>query len=71
MSARFALRQQSSRAQRSGLSRARVAPELVREDIQALEFSDYGRDPQFLPGWWILPSILGSLTMMAWLFAKL
>jgi hypothetical protein len=29
-----------------------------------LEFSDYGRDGRFLPGWYILPSILGGLLVI-------
>ena len=24
-------------------------------DLDELEFGDYGRDPRFLPGWWIVP----------------
>lgn len=30
-----------------------------------LEFSDYGRDERFLPGWYILPSIVGGLLVIA------
>lgn len=30
-----------------------------------LEFSDYGRDDRFLPGWYILPSVLGGLLVIA------
>jgi hypothetical protein len=26
-----------------------------RFDLTELEFSEYGRDPRFLPGWWIVP----------------
>ena len=26
-----------------------------RYDLDELEWSDYGRDPRFLPGWWIVP----------------
>lgn len=33
-----------------------------------LEFSDYGRDDRFLPGWYILPSVLGGLLVIASLF---
>jgi hypothetical protein len=29
-----------------------------------LEFSDYGRDARFLPGWYILPSIVGGLLVI-------
>ena len=28
---------------------------LCRFDLPELEFSEYGRDPRFLPGWWIGP----------------
>ena len=30
-----------------------------------LEFSDFGRDERFLPGWYILPSIVGGLLVIA------
>jgi len=30
-----------------------------------LEFSDYGRDARFLPGWYILPSVVGGLLVIA------
>lgn len=30
-----------------------------------LEFSEYGRDERFLPGWYILPSIVGGLLVIA------
>ncbi len=33
-----------------------------------LEFSDYGRDARFLPGWYILPSIVGGVLVIASLF---
>jgi hypothetical protein len=33
--------------------------------LMALEFSDIGRDPRFLPGWYILPSIVGGLLVLA------
>jgi len=29
---------------------------ISRDDLVDLEFSDYGRDPRFLPGWWIVPT---------------
>jgi len=28
---------------------------LAAHDTSELEFSEYGRDPRFLPGWWIVP----------------
>jgi hypothetical protein len=30
-----------------------------------LEFSEVGRDPRLLPGWYILPSIVGGLLVLA------
>jgi len=30
-----------------------------------LEFCDYGRDARFLPGWYILPSVVGGLLVIA------
>ena len=33
--------------------------------LMELEFSDYGRDDRFLPGWYILPSIVGGLLVIA------
>jgi hypothetical protein len=32
--------------------------------LMELEFSDYGRDARFLPGWYILPSIVGGLLVI-------
>ena len=40
-----------------------------REDLEDLidfEFGDYGRDPRFVPGWWILPGICLSAVLMVW-----
>ena len=34
------------------------------EELLELEFSDYGRDTRFLPGWYILPSIVGGLLVI-------
>ena len=41
-------------------ARARLAwePQDVQKpplDLDELEFGDYGRDPRFPPGWWIVP----------------
>ena len=41
----------------SASRRTRQAREAHR-DVIDLEFSDYGRDPRFMPGWWILPGVL-------------
>jgi hypothetical protein len=30
------------------------------DDIARLEFSDYGRSPRFVSGWWIVPGLLWS-----------
>ena len=64
MSARSVLgeRRPSSEAQRLPLPRVRVADDLVD-----LEFSDYGRDPRFLPGWWVVAALFGG-TLLGWLF---
>lgn len=32
--------------------------------LMDLEFSDFGRDPRLLPGWYILPSIIGGLLVV-------
>lgn len=39
------------------------------EDLIDLEFSDYGRDPRFLPGWWIVPALLGTVVIVSLLLA--
>ena len=43
----------------------------TQEDIIDLEFSEYGRDPRFLPGWWILPGMLLGTALTAWAAATL
>lgn len=42
---------------------------LDHDALMDLEFSDIGRDPRFLPGWYILPSIVGGLLVLASLIA--
>ena len=37
-----------------------IDPDLLMD----LEFSEAGRDPRFLPGWYILPSIVGGLLVL-------
>jgi len=32
-----------------------------RYELSELECSDYGRDPRFLPGWWITPTCFFAL----------
>jgi hypothetical protein len=39
-------------------------PSLDHDTLMELEFSDIGRDPRFLPGWYILPSVLGALLVL-------
>jgi len=36
----------------------------AHEALMELEFSDYGRDARFLPGWYILPSLVGGLLVI-------
>jgi len=48
----------------SGTGTARYDHDALME----LEFSEYGRDDRFLPGWYILPSVLGGLLVIASLF---
>ena len=48
----------------SATQRTRQARETHR-DIIDLEFSDYGRDPRFLQGWWILPGVLIGAALAA------
>ena len=40
-------------------------------DAAELEFGDCGRDPRFLPGWWILPGLLLGLPLMIWIVSLL
>ena len=40
-------------------------------DLAELEFGDCGRDPRFLPGWWILPGLLLGLLLMIWIVTLL
>lgn len=34
---------------------------VASSDLIDLEFSEHGRDPRFLPGWWIVPLLVPSL----------
>lgn len=38
---------------------------LDRDALMELEFSEVGRDPRFLPGWYILPSVIGGTLLLA------
>ena len=40
-------------------------------DLIDLEFSDLGRDPRFLPGWWIVPLLVPSLATTSFLLSLL
>jgi hypothetical protein len=43
----------------------------THQDIVDLEFSDYGRDPRFLPGWWIFPGMLIGAALASWVAGSL
>jgi hypothetical protein len=34
-------------------------------DLIDLEFSNYGRNPRFQPGWYILPAVVTGMAMIA------
>ena len=36
-----------------------------RFNVTELEFSEYGRDPRFLPGWWIVPTCFLTVVSVA------
>jgi hypothetical protein len=45
----------------------RAVKSLGSSDLVDFEFSDFGRDPRFLPGWWIVPllaPILAAIFVM-------
>jgi hypothetical protein len=50
---------------RFGQSARERRQRLAIEDSSELEFSDFGRDARFLPGWWILPGFLVGLLACA------
>jgi hypothetical protein len=31
------------------------------KNIESIEWSDHGRDPRFVAGWWIIPGLLSSM----------
>jgi len=53
-----------ARSRAADPSKFRVRTAADAPDLVAFEFSDLGRDPRFLPGWWIIPSLLGTLIMV-------
>jgi hypothetical protein len=45
---------------------ARAVSRANHDLLMELEFSEAGRDPRFLPGWYILPAVIcGSLMLAA------
>lgn len=53
------------------LARVHYLPHCDVVDLAELEFGDYGRDPRFLPGWWVLPGFLLGLPLMIWIVSLL
>lgn len=51
-----------------GAKSKRPVPEILRrsadDELLDAEFSEMGRDPRFLPGWYILPGIVLSAVML-------
>lgn len=41
------------------------------DNIEDLEWSDYGRSPRFVSGWYILPAFALSVAMIVWIVVKL
>jgi len=39
------------------------------ENIESSEWSDLGRDPRFVAGWWIIPSLIWVQILIAFLIA--
>ena len=57
-----------ARARRS--ARVHYLPAREAADLAELEFGDWGRDPRFLPGWWILPGLLLGISLI-WIVSLL
>jgi len=53
------------------LARIHYLPTREVADLAELEFGEYGRDPRFLPGWWILPGLLVGFPLMIWVVSLL
>jgi len=47
----------------------RAAPRGSDGDINPLEFSDYGRSPRFVSGWWIVPGLLLGNVLLVFFLA--
>jgi hypothetical protein len=45
------------------------APRRRDDDIDDLEFSDYGRSPRFVSGWWIVPGLLLGIAVLVFFVA--
>ena len=43
------------------------APVWNHEDLVHLDFSEYGRSPRFVSGWWILPGLFLGATLVVYL----
>ena len=52
-------------------ARAHYVPPREATDLGELEFGDYGRDPRFLAGWWILPTLFLGFALMIWIVSLL
>ena len=51
-------------------ARVHYLPPREVADLAELEFGDWGRDPRFLPGWWILPGLLLGVSLI-WIVSLL
>ena len=51
-------------------ARVHYLPPREVADLGELEFGDCGRDPRFLPGWWILPGLLLGVSLI-WIVSLL
>jgi hypothetical protein len=47
-----------------------VESEAVSDPID-LEFSDHGRDPRFVSGWWIVPGLVPSFATISFVMSLL
>jgi len=70
MTAHNVVRLTPARDYTAQLQQLRPSP-VFRYDPCELEFSDHGRDPRFLPGWWIVPGVLTALSALVCLGAYL
>lgn len=54
-----------ARSVRNRRNMAEVFRDRARADLINLEFSEHGRDPRFLPGWYILPGVVAGAIVIA------